>query len=74
MRIFISIFGICPHMLLKDREESQDKLTKALSNAAASITGVSLRQVCSYCTCHDQKFQAMKTRASSQNNVQKSAR
>ena len=36
MRIFISILGICSHMMLKDKVECQDKLTRALSKAAAA--------------------------------------
>ena len=42
MRIFISILGICSHMMLKDEVECQDKLTRAWSKAAARV-----RQVCS---------------------------
>ena len=42
MRIFMSILGICSHMTLKDKVECQDKLTRALSKAAARLT-----QVCS---------------------------
>ena len=38
----ISILGICSHMMLKDKVECQDKLTRALSKAAARLT-----QVCS---------------------------
>ena len=40
MRIFISILGICSHMTLKDKVECQDKLTRALSKAAARLRQV----------------------------------
>ena len=56
MRILINIRGICSHMMLKDREEWQDKLTKALSNAAASPTCIRARLN----AFHDQEIPATK--------------
>ena len=40
MRIFINILGICSHMMLKDKVECQNKLTRALSKAAARLPQV----------------------------------